>query len=77
MDIENAAILLQKIFGVVLLIICPIVFIAVVIGGLRAMGTKEALNVQEWIFGLAFASSGIFLGIYICRKEFGWFTRRK
>jgi len=77
MNIDDAAILLQKIFGVALLILCPIVLITVVIGGFRAMGTVEALNIREWIFGLAFACGGIFLGIYICRKEFGWFTRRR
>jgi hypothetical protein len=77
MDLENAAILLQKLFGVALLILCPIVLIAVIIGGFRAIGTADALNIREWIFGLTFASGGIFLGIYICRKEFGWFIRKR
>ncbi|PIS10667.1 MAG: hypothetical protein COT73_08035 [Bdellovibrio sp. CG10_big_fil_rev_8_21_14_0_10_47_8] len=76
MDAEEAAILMQKAFGVISLVMFPIILAIVIYSGIKGFGTQEELTAREWVLGLAFSTSGIAFGVWVCRKEFGWFKRK-
>lgn len=75
-DAERAAIVLIKVFAVVLLVLGPLTFVTVIVHGLKAMHTVNELTHKQWAFGLSFGLGISYLGIYLCRREFGWFGGR-
>ncbi len=77
MEVDEAAIVLQKIFGPVLLVLSTIVLSIVLYEGVRALGTAVDFTLTQWIFGFIFSLSGLGMGIYICQSKLGWFSRKK
>lgn len=75
-DVNSAAIILQKIFGIILIILCPFMLLAIIVGGMKARGTPEELSLGNWLLGISFALMGLLAGLYICRNQFGWFKRK-
>ena len=74
---ERAAIVLIKLFGIILLILGPLTFFTVIIHGLKALNTVNELTSKQWAFGLSFGLVLSYIGIHICKKEFGWFLPKK
>lgn len=76
MEIEDLERLIKKVFGPILIIISPI---AIVIFA-RAVIFKTAVDTpstKDIIIIFSFCFAGLFLGIYMCWKEYGWFKKKE
>ena len=76
-DVERAAATLVKVYGLVLLILGPITLATVLFHGFKLLGTEDALTKGQWIFGLSFGLCVLSVGIYLCKRELGWFATNK
>lgn len=75
MEYDNLSQMLMKIYGPILILMSPIGLAMVVYLGMKAQGTPEELSIYHWTLGLSTCLGGVLVGIYLCRKEYGWFKR--
>ena len=67
--------LVSKICGPFLVVMSPIFLVLL---GLDPLGKEsQSATLKEWIFILTVGLGGLILGIYMCRKEYGWFGGKK
>ncbi len=76
-ELERATAILNKLFGVVLIVMGPLTIGTVIFHGFKVMHTVEKLSLSQWVFGCFFGLGLWILGIYLCRREFGWFINKK
>jgi hypothetical protein len=76
-DYDQAIRIHKIILGPLALVLSPIFFAMIVIGGIKAYGTPGQLSVMEWVFAVAICALGIFLGYRACRSGLGWFGGKK
>lgn len=75
MDLTDLSRIVSKICGPFLIVMSP-AFIFLL--GLDPWGADgQPASIKEWIFILLVGLGGLAVGIYMCRKEFGWFQKKR
>lgn len=74
MDLMDLSRIVSKICGPFLIVMSPIFILLL---GLDPWGTDgQSASIKEWIFILLIGLCGLAVGIYMCKKEFGWFQKK-
>lgn len=75
MGTEELSRIISKVCGPILIVIAPISLL--VFGHALIMKTSvDVPTVRDIAIIFSFTIAGLALGIYMCRKEYGWFKRK-
>jgi hypothetical protein len=76
MDLDQVLSLYGKILGIVLIVLCPIGDFIFIFGYLNKYGFHQSDELRALLQLLGISIVGIIVGVFFCRREFGWFKRR-
>lgn len=76
MDIEDLEKFVNKVFGPLILLLVPIGFFIFMYDTFFKIG-NDKLSTKDSIFFILFCMLSLYIGFYMCRKEYGWFKKKE